>query len=595
MPLSLLLTRACCIPCRLWQAFTTAARKFGAQTPSSESVDETEPVQNTHSKSGSARATESAARSCNTTVERTSTFADVLDWSVESLEIDEEDTNQTDEETNPPVSDELPAGPHTAEMCGAEMCGAHAPLQPLQEGCFRVLLPGATAEGHYGVVFNKGPLVRFPNVLEVQPDSVAAKAGLTPGCSLVSIAGVAVTTFDAARQALADAAAQCTDKAPLFQTVWMSVPQGLPPAQPQPPLVSVTWDSREFPCRMGKYRHKMPLTPAQIEAQQSGAPLPAGSPAVGGYGQVVQAINSETGELVCIKLALQQRHTSEELREVILQACLQHEFIVPIKDFLFDRIVGPAGRGKRQIGVVMEIVGGGEVFEEVLAQKGLPEATARRYFRQILLAMAYCHARGVAHRDMKLENLLLTADKTTCKVADFGLAKNLTQESARTILGTARYVAPEMLTGQGYDAFKTDMWACGVCLFCMTECRFPFSNIGQGKGGVGGPGIYEPTLGHLALMRNLMTARYRLKSGRSAEYVAFLGRLLCVDADRRYTAIEALSDPWMLADAEWSVEQATAAHQAMLVQSPAAIPGNYDSEEAWMAQVAEMTGTVDRF
>ena len=532
-------------------------------------------------------------------MERTSTFAsdidfevrsDVLDW---SLEIDEEDTSPT-------VSDELPASmelsPTTeATAHAAEASGADAPREPLQEGCFRVLLPSTTGpEGHYGVVFNKGPLVRFPDILEVRPDSVAANAGLAPGCRLVAIAGVAVTTFDAARQALADAAGQCTDASPLFETVWRPVPEGSPPTQPQPPL-SVTWDSREFPCRMGKYRHKMPLTPAQIEAQQIGAPLPAGSPAVGGYGQVVRAINGETGERVCIKLALQQRHTSEELREVILQACLQHEFIVPIKDFLFDRIVGPRGRGERQIGVVMEIVGGGEVFEEVLAQGGLPEATARRYFRQILLAMAYCHARGVAHRDMKLENLLLTADKKTCKVADFGLAKNLTQGAARTIIGTARYVAPEMLTGQEYDAFKTDMWACGVCLFCMTERRFPFSNIGQGKGGVGGPGVYQPTMGHLALMRNLMTARYRLSPGRSPAYAAFLERLLCVDAGRRYTAIEALSDPWMLADDEWSAGQAVAAQQAMLVQSPAAIPGNYETEEAWMAQVAEMTGAVDKF
>eukprot|EP01047_Picozoa_sp_COSAG01_P063436 COSAG01_NODE_8222_length_2868_cov_4.554713_3_plen_112_part_00 len=84
----------------------------------------------------------------------------------------------------------------------------------------------------------------------------------------------------------------------------------------------------------------------------------------------------------------------------------------------------------------MEKVDGGELFDEVMAVHGMDEGTAKVLFRQILLAMAYCHARQVAHRDMKLENLLLTADKRTVKVCDFGLAKNLTESAFSTIIGT---------------------------------------------------------------------------------------------------------------------------------------------------------------
>lgn len=465
----------------------------------------------------------------------------------------------------------------------------------LPEGHFRVLLPGATREGHFGVTFNKGALIRFPAILEVKRDSVAAMAGLAPGCSLQSIAGAPAPTFAAAQEALAVAAASCTQASPFIETVWRTVEEGVPPVQPTDPPTGITEaEAAEFPCRMGKYLLKKPLTQAQIDERYKNPNglLPPGACGLGGYGQVVRAINSETGEHVCVKLALQQRHTSEELREVMLQACLQHEFIVPIKDFLFDRLEGAGLTGERQIGVVMEFVGGGEIFDEIIRQQGLPEATARTYFRQIILATAYSHARGVAHRDMKLENLLLTADMTACKVADFGLAKNLTEEAASTILGTAKYVAPQMLSGSEYDAFKSDMWSCGVCLYCMTECRFPFACAGND--GVGGHGVYRPSRGNLQLMRDLLAARYTLKPERSPEYVAFMERLLCVDVGRRYTAMEALSDPWMLADDEWSADQATAVQQAMLVQSKAVIPGNYHSEESWMAQVAEMTGGVDK-
>jgi serine/threonine protein kinase len=96
---------------------------------------------------------------------------------------------------------------------------------------------------------------------------------------------------------------------------------------------------------------------------------------------------------------------------------------------------GAAVRAK-QLVVVMEKVDGGELFDEVMAVHGMDEGTAKVLFRQILLAMAYCHARQVAHRDMKLENLLLTADKRTVKVCDFGLAKNVTESATSTIIGT---------------------------------------------------------------------------------------------------------------------------------------------------------------
>lgn len=99
----------------------------------------------------------------------------------------------------------------------------------------------------------------------------------------------------------------------------------------------------------------------------------------------------------------------------------------------------------------MEIVEGGEMFQEVVDNGGLPFDDrgpegkklpgARSYARQILLGLAYCHKRSIAHRDIKLENLLLSADRQTCKIADFGLAKISTGGLDKTILGTIKCVA----------------------------------------------------------------------------------------------------------------------------------------------------------
>ena len=343
-------------------------------------------------------------------------------------------------------------------------------------------------------------------------------------------------------------------------------------AEPEP---AASVDPSSYTHKLGKYLFNMGDDPL----------------GTGGYGVTYMAVNAETGEQVAMKMALEQaQQTSAELREVVLQACLSHEFIVPIKDVVYG-CVAPTPRNqaaKPRLAVVMEVVGGGELFDEVLNDGGLAEEKAKNFFRQILFAMAYCHNRGIAHRDMKLENLLLTGDKSQCKVCDFGLAKNLSESAFSTIIGTAKYVAPEVLGGAEYDGFKADIWSCGVCLYCMIECRFPFTEAGND--GVGGHGVKAATPENLRMMKRLKDAEYTLKPGRSPEFVAFLARLLHPDPTTRYSAAEALQDPFMLS-AEFTAE-GVAATLAAMDTSGAPVPGNYVSKDAWLAQVAVLTGAA---
>ena len=340
----------------------------------------------------------------------------------------------------------------------------------------------------------------------------------------------------------------------------------LPASLSERPRLTVATPRSRYPEQLGKY-WLGPIDPSRPHDEPQG-----------GYGLVKAGVNSESGERVCCKLSHLEYEGSEAQRmEIILQAGLKHPNIVDLKDIVFEK---PAGRQRKQICMIMELLTGGELFSEVVDNGGLSEERARSLFRQILLGMAYCHKRKLVHRDIKLENLLLTADKQTVKIADFGLAKNVSEDAAKTVIGTAKYVAPEMLAGAEYDGFKSDMWSCGVCLYCMTECRFPFTKAGND--GVGGHGVHQTTAGNLRLMQDLQKANYTLKDGRSPEYVEFLSRLLCPNVAERYTAAEALMDPWIVTAAE------PAAHnQALLDEmdgSTLVVPTEY-TQDAWMEKV----------
>ena len=245
-------------------------------------------------------------------------------------------------------------------------------------------------------------------------------------------------------------------------------------SEPEPEPAAVVIDPARFTHQIGKYLF-------DASAQPLG---------VGGYGNVYSATHCETGEEVAVKLALEQTANAKQLTEIMCQqACQAHEFVVPIKDILYEgirpvrapspsRSAGPPAeeaQPERQLVVVMEKMGGGELFDEVKKERGLSEDRAKVYFRQILLAMAHVHAQSVAHGDCKLQNILLNDDKTACKVCDFGLAKHVS-EAAHTssIVGKAEYVAPEVLKTRSYDPQKADIWSCGVVLYCMLECQFPF-------------------------------------------------------------------------------------------------------------------------
>ena len=119
----------------------------------------------------------------------------------------------------------------------------------------------------------------------------------------------------------------------------------------------------------------------------------------------------------------------------------------------------------------MELVRGGELYDEILARNQFTEQDAANIMKQVFEALAYIHSNGIIHRDLKLENLLLvnknaSGDELIVKLADFGLSRIYRGQIVRTACGTPFYVAPEVLLGTGYGT-EVEMWSAGVMLFIL--------------------------------------------------------------------------------------------------------------------------------
>jgi serine/threonine-protein kinase SRK2 len=166
----------------------------------------------------------------------------------------------------------------------------------------------------------------------------------------------------------------------------------------------------------------------------------------GGFASVKAGIQAETGLRVAAKIMDAATAAEDEhKREIVAMAALKHPNVVGLHDVVF---VPGKKKGSGQIYIMLELCTGGELFSRVVDNGCLSENEALYYFRQILEGMMYCHSRKLCHRDMKLENLLLDSSAKSVKITDFGFAKNLADENASTVLGTAVYVAPEVLSGK---------------------------------------------------------------------------------------------------------------------------------------------------
>lgn len=124
--------------------------------------------------------------------------------------------------------------------------------------------------------------------------------------------------------------------------------------------------------------------------------------------------------------------------------------------------------------LLMEFVQGGEFFKLVQELGSMSETIVRSFFIQIFSAVNYLHKNGIAHMDLKLENLLLCVDNTI-KLTDFGCAiKVVGDQKCIGLAGTLKFQPPEALEGKAYSPFTSDIFALGIMLFILVVGYMPF-------------------------------------------------------------------------------------------------------------------------
>lgn len=261
----------------------------------------------------------------------------------------------------------------------------------------------------------------------------------------------------------------------------------------------------------------------------------------GSYGVVVIGIHKETKIEYAIKLVNTEtgkRHRIE--REYKLLKDIDHPNIVR----LFAVYDTP-----REVSFVMELCTGGHLgnlMDRTVLGGGvtIPESQAKTIIRQLLSAVAHMHGRGICHRDIKLQNIMLENNQAGAqvKLIDFGLGTRFIGATPmKTRCGTLYSTAPEVLR-ESYDE-RCDIWSCGVITFILLSGRKPFEAL------VLYPASGDDHDGKCSVMTNILMNRfhYKQKNWRktSAEGLEFTQEMLQHNYQMRWSALEALEHRWV--------------------------------------------------
>jgi len=220
------------------------------------------------------------------------------------------------------------------------------------------------------------------------------------------------------------------------------------------------------------------------------------------------------------------------LNEVKMAKPLIHPHIVSIITYGDHYILNTDNNNtESSMYIVFEYAKGGSLFDFVRRTGLLSEQLARHYFNAILEAVSYLHSSGIAHRDIKPQNILLNSSLEIL-LADFDLASPI--GNYKGVVGTSGYMAPEIEGHKVYSAEKADIFAVGVVLFFMVVGKNPFTGT-----------ILNANYNAFWAHNSKFWKRFDKNNNYSLEFKSLIEKLLEHDPDERITLEEIKKHAWM--------------------------------------------------
>lgn len=244
----------------------------------------------------------------------------------------------------------------------------------------------------------------------------------------------------------------------------------------------------------------------------------------GGFGVVHRATHKETKEVVAIKDIDMKRQSKKEylLMEILVMKDLHHDNLIKFKEaYLIDN----------HLFAVMEFMAGGDLSDVVL-ERDLGENIIATVTKQVLQGIHYLHSKGIVHRDIKSDNILLGGDGSI-KISDFGFCANLQgDEKRRSRVGTPLWMAPEVVNRKPYGK-KVDVWSLGILCLEMMD---------------GAPPYYKEEPWRAMWLIAKLQGRPNIESwdSMSSEFQGFLNKCLVVDVEERSSSQELLEHRFLL-------------------------------------------------
>ena len=251
----------------------------------------------------------------------------------------------------------------------------------------------------------------------------------------------------------------------------------------------------------------------------------------GSYAVVKVAYSKKLRKQIAIKIVTKKRAPVDYLtkflpREIQVMKHIDHANVVGLHEAI---------ETNTRIYLIIDFADGGDLLDYIKNNSGpIPEHEGREIFQQLIDATEYIHSRGIVHRDLKCENILLTNDKKVM-LSDFGFARlqpiqpeTGTRKLSMTFCGSYAYAPPEILRGIAYDGTRADIWSLGAVLYTMLCACLPFDDS------------------NLKLLLEQVTKPvvFHRKRKVSDEARDLINRMLCCDVNARIGISGIRSHPW---------------------------------------------------